>query len=89
MLDQQGYFGNYPEPVWYNPHGIENMMLLYKVAQIYRITLYTTIANQFNLHHQDGCTVTFTPSRKGLYKHHLTDGEANHPEEFWSIVTCK
>ena len=28
LLTHMGYFSSYPEPVWYNPSGIANMMLL-------------------------------------------------------------
>lgn len=28
QLTQQGYFGNYPHPVWYNPKGVANILSL-------------------------------------------------------------
>ena len=41
QLTQQGYFGNYPYPVWYNPKGVANILSLNNVAQHYRITMDT------------------------------------------------
>jgi hypothetical protein len=38
QLTQQGYFGNYPYPVWYNPKGVANILSLYNVTKHYRVT---------------------------------------------------
>ena len=33
LLTHMGYSGSYPEPVWYNPSGIANIMPLHNVSQ--------------------------------------------------------
>eukprot|EP00980_Cylindrotheca_fusiformis_P020860 scaffold7853_cov118-Cylindrotheca_fusiformis.AAC.1 len=35
-LTQQGYFGDYPLPVWYNPKGIANILSLHNVSKLYQ-----------------------------------------------------
>ena len=36
--NQQGWLGNFPEPVWYNPNGVANIMSLFVVKKYYRVT---------------------------------------------------
>ena len=38
-LTQQGSFGNYPHPVWYNPKGVANILSLANVTKQYRVTM--------------------------------------------------
>ena len=49
-LNQKGYFGSYAEPVWFNPHGIANIMSMDNVAKYYRITMDTEANNAMLLH---------------------------------------
>jgi hypothetical protein len=37
-LNQKGYLGNYPYPVWYNPNGIANILSLFNISKAYRVT---------------------------------------------------
>ena len=68
-LNQQGYLGDYPNPCWYHPQGIANIMSMHEVASVYQTTMDSQHANEISLHHNDGTQVPFTPSSKGLYKH--------------------
>jgi len=36
--NQQGRLGNFPEPVWYNPKGVANILSLNSVKKHYRVT---------------------------------------------------
>ena len=36
-VDQKGYFGSFPEPVWFNPKGIANILSKYLLAQHYHV----------------------------------------------------
>jgi len=36
-VKQKGYFDMYPEPVWYNPKGIANILSLHNVASHYHV----------------------------------------------------
>ena len=66
-LTHQGYLGGYPQPVWYNPHGIANIMSLYDVTKYYHVTMDSREENGFCLHFNDNSTVAFQPCSKGLY----------------------
>ena len=69
LLDQQGYLGDFPTPVWYHPHGIANLMSMNNVAQQYHLTMDSQVNNEIHLHRLDGTFIPFTPSDRGLYKH--------------------
>ena len=70
-LTHKGYFGSYPEPVWFNPHGIANIMSLDNVAKYFCITMDTEADNAMLLHKDDGLTMKFAPTGKKLYHHNL------------------
>ena len=40
-VQQDGLMGDYPERVWFNPHGIANILSLWNVSQYYRVTMDT------------------------------------------------
>ena len=69
---QKGYFGSYPEAVWFNPHGLANIMSLDNVTKYFRITMDTEAEKAMLLHKDDGHTIKFTPTGKGLYHHNLS-----------------
>ena len=85
-LTHQGFFGSYPEPVWYHPRGIANIMSLNNVKQYYRVTMDTNNANAFYLHtNNSNNTIEFKPCGRGLYQapaHTLMSNE-NH---YWTMV---
>ena len=82
-LNQKGYFGSYPEPVWFNPHGIANIMSMDNVAKYYRITMDTEADNAMLLHKDDGLTMKFAPTDKGLYYHNL----GSEDDALWTFIT--
>ena len=82
-LTQKGYFSSYPEPVWFNPHGIANIMSLDNVAKYFRITMDTEADNAMLLHKDDGLTMKFTPTGKGLYYHNL----GTEDDAMWTFIT--
>ena len=83
QLSQKGYFGSYPEPVWFNPHGIANIMSLDSVAKYYRITMDTEAEPGMLLYKDDGHIMRFTPTQKGLYHHNLKWEDGG----LWSFIT--
>ena len=82
-LTQKGYFRSYPEPVWFNPHGIANIMSLDNVAKYFRITMDTEADNAMLLHKDDGMTMKFAPTGKGLYYHNL----GTEHDALWTFIT--
>ena len=82
-LTHKGYFGSYPEPVWFNPHGIANIMSLDNVAKYFRITMDTEADNAMLLHKDDGLTMKFAPTGKGLYHHNLGAEDSG----LWTFIT--
>ena len=72
-LTEQGYFGSYPEPVWYNPSGLANIMSLNNVSKYYQLTMDTMSDAAILLHRSDDSNMRFVPSKKGLYHHALRD----------------
>ena len=72
-LTKQGYFGSYPEPVWYNTNGLANIMSLSNVSKYYQLTMDTLSDAAILLHKSDSSNMQFVPSGKGLYHHALRD----------------
>jgi hypothetical protein len=50
-----GQFGDFPEPVWYNPDGVATILLLYIVSQYYWVTMDTKHDNTMYIMKNDGC----------------------------------
>ena len=78
--DMQGYFSDYPEPVWYHPKAIANILSYHNVSRHYRITTDTAADSAFNLHTRNGDIIQFTPTKHGLYK-------ADMNNTHWTLVT--
>ena len=66
--NQQGRLGSFPEPVWYNPKGVTNILSLNSVKKHYRVTydsagsdtfVVTDATNSLKLH--------FKPTKNSLY----------------------
>ena len=81
-LTQKGYFGSYPEAVWFNPHGIANIMSLDNVAKYFRITMDMEADKAMLLHKDDGHMIKFTPTGKGLYHHNLSKEDSG----LWTFI---
>ena len=81
-LTEQGYFGSYPEPVWYNPSGLANIMSLNNISKYYQLTMDTMSDAAILLHKADGSSMRFIPSGNGLYHYALKDDI-----DTWVMVT--
>jgi hypothetical protein len=84
-VNQNGLLGDYPERVWFNPHGIANILLLDNVSQHYRVTMDTSKSNSITLHRNDGSLIHFSPCTKGLYRYALQPNETL--TKFWSMIS--
>ena len=47
---QQGFLGDYPEPVGFNPDGITNILSLHNVAKYYHVSYDTKVRQNLILH---------------------------------------
>jgi hypothetical protein len=70
-VNRNGLLGDYPEQMWFNPHGIANILSLDNVSQHYHVTMDTSKSNSIILHRNDGSLIHFTPCNKGLYRYAL------------------
>ena len=84
-LTQQGYLGDYPEPVWYDPDGVANIMSLRNLTKHYRVTMDSAVSNSLSVHKDNGDIYAFTPSDNGLYRHELQS--VAEGATMWSLVT--
>ena len=41
ILDQMGFLGDYPRPVWFNPHSGANIMSMFNISQLYHLSMNT------------------------------------------------
>ena len=65
--DQKAYVGRFPEPVWYDPTGVANVMALASVQKHYRVTFDSAKGNTFVVHLPAGEPLRFTQTTHGLY----------------------
>jgi hypothetical protein len=82
VTNQKGYLGSFPEPVWYDPRGIANILSLFIVQKYYHVTYDSAVDNAFRVKLGQG-TLLFTPTAKGLYA-------VNSPADSgydWAMVT--
>jgi hypothetical protein len=86
QLTEQGYFGNYPHPVWYNPKGVANILSLANVTKYYRVTMDSSTSPSMTVHRSDNTTIQFEPSGNGLYKHELSS-DTSAINTMWSLLT--
>ncbi|KAG7374846.1 reverse transcriptase RNA-dependent DNA polymerase [Nitzschia inconspicua] len=84
-LTHQGYLEGYPEPVWYYPDGIANILSLRNLTKHYRISMDSSLHNGLCLHRCDGTTINFLPSDTGLY--YADAASFTPPAATWALVT--
>ena len=65
-LDEMGYFGDYPEPVWFNPNGIANILSHHNVNKHYYVEYLSGEEDRFIVQMGEQ-KVEFLPTEKGLY----------------------
>jgi len=83
-ISQQGYLGDYPEPVWYHPSGIANILSLNNLTRHYRVTMDSQDGNALRLHQADGSTIEFHPSATGLY--HTAPDNLEQARGMWTLI---
>ena len=83
--NQMGYLGTYPEPVWYNPGGVANILSQNNVAQHFRLTMDTQVENSISLHRMNGSPLVFTPTHNGLYCYTLSNEETING--IWAMIS--
>jgi hypothetical protein len=84
-VNKDALMGDYPEQVWFNPHGITNILSLQNVSKHYRVTMDTNKSTAITLHCKDGSLIPFTPGSKGLYHYALQYHESLN--NFWSMIS--
>ena len=62
-----GHLGSYPEPVWFSPAGIANILSQNNVAKYYRLTMDSERDNAIIMHQPQQSPIRFAPSSSGLY----------------------
>ena len=68
--------------MWFNPHGIANIMSLDNAAKYFRVTMDTEAEQGMLLYKDDGHIMRFTPTRKGLYHDNLKSDDGG----LWSFI---
>jgi hypothetical protein len=63
----KGWMGDFPEPVWYNPKGVANIMSLFVVKKYYRVQYDSGKQDAILVTKPNGSTMVFKPTTKGLY----------------------
>ena len=78
----KGYLGAYPEPVWFNPEGIANILSMNNVAKYFRIKMDTKTGDEIivSSHKQ---SMRFRPTNKGLY----VTGLDPTTDNAWTLIT--
>ncbi|GAX19421.1 hypothetical protein FisN_4Lu403 [Fistulifera solaris] len=79
---KMGYLGSFPEPVWYDPGGIANILSLFVVQKYYHVTFDSSKDNSFKVHLANA-SLCFQPTAKGLY---AMDKNASDKYD-WAMVT--
>ena len=67
--DQVGDLESYPEPIWYDPNGIANILSLASVKKYSRVTYDSNKGNAFIVHLGDNRKIMFKQSNNGLFFH--------------------
>jgi hypothetical protein len=86
--NQQGRLGNFPEPVWYNPKGVANILSLALVKAHYRVTYDSKGGDTFVVTDNHGLKLHFQPTKNGLYalQGPSSNGKQKEKKVRWSFV---
>ena len=79
-----GWLGDYPNPVWYNPNGVANILSLFLVQRYYWVQYDNEIEDAFHVTMKDGTIIRFKLYRKGLYTYDGHIGKDNEPA--WAFI---
>ena len=80
----KGYLGDFPEPVWFDPGGVANLLSLHIIIKYYRVSYDSAVSNEFLIEVSSDTTLHFTPTAKGLYAY---SGCRGSPSTAWAFVT--
>jgi hypothetical protein len=77
LTNLMGWFEDFPEPVWYNPDGVANILSMYIMTQHYHVTMDSKRDNALFVSKPDGSALRFAPTGKDLYACVTVQGRAN------------
>lgn len=84
MTNLKGSLGEFPEPVWYYPRGVVNILSMRSVSRHYHVQYDNERGKYFSVTRPNGITVKFEPTKKGLYACNTTAGQAS--AEAWMFL---
>jgi hypothetical protein len=79
-----GYLGDFPEPIWYDPKGVANIMSLPIVQKYYGICYDNSKDNSFIVSTPKKTKFHFHPMAKGLYAY---DKKPREDPQEWVFIT--
>ena len=79
-----GWLRDYPQPVWYNPKGVANILSLYLLQTYYHVQYDSKKENSFLVTLQDGTIIWFSPTKKGLYAY--TRHQDAQGQDAWAFI---
>jgi hypothetical protein len=77
----KGWLGSFPEPVWYDPKAVANILSLYTVKKYYRVKYNSQKDDAFIVSDADGQDYRFVPTGRGLYAYH------RQSDDDWAFVS--
>ncbi|CAJ1950718.1 unnamed protein product [Cylindrotheca closterium] len=83
-LNMKGFFGDYPEAVWFNPKGIANIFSFHNMNKHCNITYDNAATDRFIVDFKNE-KIEFLPTDKGLYHMDLKD-QLNSAWNFFETV---
>ena len=85
----KGYLGDFPEPVWFDPGGVANVLSLHIIIKYYRVSYDSAVSDEFLIEVSSDTTLHFTPAAKGLYAYSECRGSRSTAWAFVTTVTDK
>ena len=70
IINMVGDLPGYPNPVWFDPAGIANILWLSNVQKIYQVT-YDSVKEEVFVVHMRGGQLIFKMAKIGLYYHDM------------------
>ena len=89
MTNLKGYLGDFPEPVWFDPGGVANVLSLHIIIKYYRVFYDSYVSDEFLVEVSSDTTLRFTPTAKGLYAYLGCQGRQSTAWAFVTTVTDK
>ena len=85
----KGYLGDFPEPMWFDPGGVANVLSLHIIIKYYRVFYDSNVSDEFIVEVSSDTTLRFTPTAKGLYAYLGCQGPQSTAWAFVTTVTDK